>query len=223
MTTTQGLAAKGYQSGTTLSALAATNFLGPNQAVTNATDTALNIPLTGGTIGALNISSTTGFPTTTSYQFTGLLNINTAGVYSFSSSSDDNGNLFIDGNSPIATTTNTVTNSYYLTAGLHTFGMRVNNNGGPGSILIQYQGQDQAALAPIPASAYSMVAPSALATNFGNYLTLAASTNATIQVASNTTLGGLTMIGSNSRRKYAHGQRRGRYQHLDFQRQHIAD
>lgn len=197
---TAGLAAKGYQNGTTLTSLATTNFLGANQAITNATGSFafLNIPASGGTVTQLNspTNTTAGFPANTSFQFVGLLNITNAGVYTFSTNTDDNGNLFIDGNSPIVTNNSTVANSFYLTAGLHTFGERVNNNGGNGAVIVQYQGPDQAALAAIPASAFSFTTAAATATNFGNNVTLAATTNATLNTASNTSLGSLTMTGT---------------------------
>ena len=48
----------------------------------------------------------------------------------------------IDGNPPVVTSVNTVANSFYLTAGVHIFNMRMNNNGGNGGLVVQYQGPD---------------------------------------------------------------------------------
>ena len=203
--TSAGLAAKGYQNGGNLTSLAATNFLGANQAIANATGgfSFLNMPATGGTVAQLNSpnNSSAGFPATTSYQFTGLLNISTAGIYNFSQSIDDYSNLYIDGNSPLSVLAwGTSAGAVYLSAGLHTFTERVNNNGGNGMVIVDYQGPDTGgALIATPSTSFSYVptnAAAALTTSFGNNVVVAAGSNPTIQVAANTTLGSLTVSGT---------------------------
>ena len=200
--TTPGLLAKGYQVGTTIVSLAGTNFLGASQAITNASGVVsdLTLPAGGGTVANLpTITSAPTFPLDTSYQFTGLLNITTAGMYVFSTTTDDGGVLFVDGNTPIATSVGTGAADFYLTAGLHVFGERINNVAGSGTVSVRYQGADTAnALVDIPASAFFTAnSASDLATTFANNITLAATTNATIDVSSDTTVNGtLTMIGS---------------------------
>ena len=124
------------------------------------------------------------------------MNITTAGIYNFSSATDDQGNLFIDGNNPIVNATNgTVGGTVYLSTGLHAFTERVNNNAGAGLDQISYQGPDTGgALTIIPSTALSYIptgAAAALATNFGNNVVVAGG-SPTIEVATNTTLGSLT-------------------------------
>ncbi len=193
-----GLAAKGY---TGVSTLAATNFLGaPNPVTTNSGVFAyLNLPTGSGTIANLpTIASTPTFSLNTSYQFTGLLNITNPGVYSFSTTTDDGGLLVVDGNT-LNTSVNTVASGMYLTAGLHVFNERMNNATGNGTVSVRYQGPDNNnVLGDVPASALFQANSAAdLATTFNNNVTLAATTNATIDVSSNTTIAGaLTMTGS---------------------------
>jgi fibronectin-binding autotransporter adhesin len=200
--TTPGLYDKGY---TGVGSLAATNFMGASQAVApTGVFAGLAVPAGGGVIttGLPVTAAATTFLATTSYQFTGLLNITNAGVYNFSSITDDGGNFFIDGNSSINTSVNTATGSYFLTAGLHAFTSRVNNNGTNGTVSVQYQGEDTGGtLINVPNSAlstYSTTAglSSAAATVFGNNILFAGTSNATINTASNTTLGSLTMTGA---------------------------
>ncbi|MGA2498363.1 MAG: autotransporter-associated beta strand repeat-containing protein, partial [Tepidisphaeraceae bacterium] len=179
-----GLAEKTFTVGTTLTSLAATNFL--------------STPTGTAVLSQLNIPSGAG-PTTTSHQDSGLLNITTAGVYHFSASVDDTANLFIDGNAPIVVTAYNVTanGSFYLTAGYHTFDLRWNNNGGNQAAIISYQGPDTGnALNVIPASAFTYAPNASLATSFGNNVILNATANATVDVAANTSLGSLTISGT---------------------------
>jgi len=204
--TTPGLYLKGY-TGTSLTSLAATNFVGDTQTLTNNTGGAafLNVAAGGAQTSAsqtFDIPASTAIPTTTSFQITGLLNITTAGIYNFSQFTDDGGNLFIDGNAPIATSNSTVTGSIYLTAGLHLFTERMNNNGGNGGMILKYQGPDTGnALIDInsgtgaAANVFSTATSAQLATNFGNNVTLAGGTSGTIDIAANTTVGTVTFNG----------------------------
>jgi len=193
--TTAGLQDKSF---TGVASLAATNFLGPVQPVTTGTggQNATGIQ----TVSQINIA-TGATATTTSHQYTGLLNITTAGMYNFSILSDDGVNLVIDGGPFIGGSTNaTYTGAVYLSAGLHTFSDRWNNNGGNGAQVVSYQGPDTGgALSVIPASAFvSALSTADLNASFGNNVTLAAGTNGTVDIASNTTLGAFTMTGTGS-------------------------
>src|SRR5579862_617576 len=195
-----GLFLKGY---TGVASFAATNFLGASQAVTAGTVspyTLLNV-VAGGAVynnaNSLNFPSSASFQTTTSFQFTGLITITTAGVYNFSSNTDDPGNLFVDGNPPIVTSVNTVTNSFYLTSGVHIFNLRQNNNGGNGTLVVQYQGPDtNNVLTIIPITVFTTAPNSSIAAGFGNNLTVSATSTPSIDISSDTSLGNLTMTGS---------------------------
>jgi fibronectin-binding autotransporter adhesin len=189
-----GLIDKSYVVGTTLTSLALTNFLGATQPVT--TGVGGQNPTGVQTVGQINIPVAVT-ATTTSHQFTGMIKITNAGTYNFSSLSDDGGNVFIDGNAPIVTSNTTATGSFYLTAGLHTLTNRWNNNTGNGSDVLSYQGPDTAnALVVVLASVLSNTTASAMAANFGNNVTIAAGTAPTIDIAANTSLGSLTMLGT---------------------------
>ena len=206
--TTAGLYEKGYRVGTSTTSLANTNFLGDSQAIANATGTAawLNTPAGGQTVNRTldTGAAATAFPSTTSFQFTGMLKITTPGVYYFESDTDDGGSLFIDGNASLNSTASTLaTGAFYLTAGLHMFTQRVNNNGTNGQLVVSYQGPDTGNVKILmnggtgdAANVFSFASPAQLATNFGNNVSLAAGTSATIEVAANTTLGALTMTGA---------------------------
>ncbi|MEZ0265755.1 MAG: beta strand repeat-containing protein, partial [Phycisphaerae bacterium] len=188
-----GLIDKSYVSGATLTSLALTNFLG----ATSPTATGGGQNLTGvQTVANLNVPVGPA-PIQTSHQYTGLINITTAGVYNFSHRTDDGGNLFIDGHPAIVTANTTVANSFFLTAGLHTLTSRWNNNAGNGAEILSFQGPDTAnALVVVPASAFFNTTAAAMATNFGNNVAVAAGTSPTIEIASDTTLGSLTTIGT---------------------------
>ena len=204
--TTQGIFIKGYNVGVT--SLATTNFLGASNTITAATNGGallnyayLNVPAGGAVLTGQNIpqgTASTNFPATTSYQITALLNITTAGNYTFSTKTDDFGSLVIDGNAPIVSAVTTVTGATYLTAGLHTFSYRAGNNATNGTIGVQYQGPDAAVMVDIPASVLLQATNKAdLANTLSTPLQLAATTVATIDIASSTTLtGGLAMTGT---------------------------
>ena len=191
---TAGLVDKSYVVGATLTSLAATNFLGATQPITTGT-VALQNPTGQQIVSQLNFASQAS-ALTASHQYTGLINITTAGSYLFQQFTDDNGNLLIDGNAPIVTSNTTVANSFYLTAGLHIFTSRWNNNAGNGGDVVSYQGPDSATLVAVPASAFSNATAAQLATNFGNNVTLAAGSSGTIDISSNTSLGTLSMTGT---------------------------
>ena len=171
-----GLVDKSY---TGVTSNAATNFLGATQPITTGTG--------GQNLSGNQIVSDINIPTgatatTSSHQYTGLLNIGTAGVYNIKCDTDDNGSLVVDGNAPIVTSNSNVTSALYLTPGLHTFSLRWNNNSGNGRAIASYQGPDTAgAMIAIPAGAFSYTTPSLLATNFGNNVTFTAGSNATIE------------------------------------------
>ncbi len=211
--TTPGLFEKGYINGATLTSLGATNFLGASQAVTAITTNGpwLNTPAGGQFItnaldtGAPLVGNV--FSLQTSFQLNGLLKITTPGMYLFTLTHDDGMQMYIDGNGGVGTpggTGTNVTSAFYLTAGLHTFSDRLNNNGGNGRLTILYQGPDTGNTSiamnsgsGAAANVFSVATGAALATSFsGNNITLAAGTAATIETASNTTLGGLTMTGT---------------------------
>ncbi|HYE21247.1 MAG TPA: autotransporter-associated beta strand repeat-containing protein, partial [Tepidisphaeraceae bacterium] len=174
--------------------LSTTNVLAPTQPITTGT-AGLN-PTGVQTLTQINIPGA-ATQTQATHQFTGLINITAAGVYNFSHFTDDGGNLFVDGHAPIVTGNSTVANSFYLTAGLHTLTSRWHNNTGNGGDVLSYQGPDTAnALVVVPASALFNTTAAAMATNFGNNVTVAAGTSPSIEIASDTTLGSLTMVGT---------------------------
>lgn len=186
-----GLIDKSY---TGVNSLAVTNFLGATQPITTGTVASQN-PTGVQTVANLNLTSQ-ATATTASHQYTGLINIVTGGVYNFEAFTDDGGNLFIDGNAPIVTGNTTVTGSFYLTPGLHTLTSRWNNNGGNGGDNLRYQGPDTGGtLLVVPDTAFKNATASQLATNFGNNITVAATSNASIDVSSNTTVGAIAMTG----------------------------
>lgn len=186
-----GLIDKSY---TGITSLGATNFLGSTQPIT--TGTGGQNPTGTQTVSQINIPSA-ATATTSSHQYTGLINITTAGNYIFQAFTDDGGALSIDGNAPISTANTTVTSAIYLTAGLHTISSRWNNNSGNGGDVVSYQGPDTAnAMIVVPASAFSNASTAQLTTNFGNNITFAATSNSTIETASSTTVGSLTMTGT---------------------------
>jgi autotransporter-associated beta strand protein len=201
--TTSGLLDKSF---TGVTSVAATSWLGPVQpaAGTNAQN------LTGiQTIANLNYPSVNS-NSTTSHQYTGLIKITTAGMYNFSLVTDDGDTTWIDGVPIINVTGNTtVAGSIYLAAGFHTFTDRWNNNGTNGAQQLSYQGPDTAnVLGIVPASAFSQATNTAdLNMAVGNSVSVADTTSGTLELGSNTALGGsitlagtstLTVAGSNN-------------------------
>jgi len=188
--TTPGLLDKSY---TNVTSVAGTNWLGAVQPATGSN--AQNMTGSQQLLTAINFPSTNN-NTNTSHQYTGLLNITTAGMYNFNNVTDDGDTLTIDGAPIIVQTANATYNaSLYLTAGLHTFSDRWNNYGTYGTQQLSYQGPDSGGTQVIiPASAY--VSPNNQADLNANYstsnVTLAGTTSGTIDVASNTTIGTVT-------------------------------
>ncbi len=190
---TAGLAAKGYSTGAPAS-LAATNFLGASQAISGMSGVYayLNIAASGATVANIPANGAATFNVNTSFQFTGLLKITTAGMYNFSNATDDQGNLFVDGNAPIVTNVTTANNAFYLTAGLHVITERMNNSASNGQVSLSYQGPDQAALAAIPASVLFNATVAQMTTTFANNITIGAGVTGTVDIASNVILSGNT-------------------------------
>ena len=90
--------------------------------------------------------------------YSGLLDIQTAGVYTFRASVDDEGSYTIDNqllNSQIGNGVGGLT-TVYLTAGYHSIVSRTANSGGPGNFMLEYGGPDTVAnglaMETIPAS-----------------------------------------------------------------------
>lgn len=187
-----GLNDKSY-TGTTLTSLALTNFMGATQPVT--TGAGGQNPTGNQTVTTVNIPSAVT-ATTTSHQYTGLINITTPGVYTFQAFSDDGGNFSIDGSPAIVTANTTVTGAIYLTAGYHILSDRWNNNGGNGGDVLSYQGPDSPTMSVIPAGVLSQATMAQLATTFSNNITFAAGSNSSIEVGGNTTIGTLSMVGT---------------------------
>lgn len=179
---------------TNVTSLGGTNFLGATQPVT--TGAGGQNPTGVQTVSQVNIA-TAVTATNTSHQYTGLINITTAGMYTFQSFTDDGGNLIIDGNAPIATANTTATGTVYLSAGLHTLTNRWNNVGGNGGDVMSYQGPDTAnAMIVIPAGVLSNATTAQLATTFNNNITYAAGSNATVDMGAVTTIPSLNMTGT---------------------------
>ena len=191
---TPGLLDKSF---TGVASVAATNFLGNVQGVGVASGLASN-PTGIQTIANINYVTGTA-SNTTSHQYTGLINITTPGMYFFSDVTDDGATLNIDGVPVFAVTSNTTaTGSVYLTAGLHTFSDRWNNNTGAGAQVMSYQGPDtNNVLSVVPASVfYSANNTADLNATFAQNVTVAAGTSGTIDLASNTTIGAVNFGGT---------------------------
>jgi fibronectin-binding autotransporter adhesin len=136
-------------------------------------------------------------PTVTGTSFTngivvysGLLNIATAGDYSFQTFVDDESQLVIDGMPVISVNTggggtgiihSPVSAPFSLTAGLHTITMKVLNNGGAGGVGVSYNGADSGnVMRPIPSSALQSVAPLVNVANSGINQSIAAAGSLTL-------------------------------------------
>ncbi len=191
--TTAGLLNKSFAGPTSVGA---TNFLGATSAfaVTDpnpGTQTVANINFPAG-----------GSATQGSQQFTGLLNITSAGMYNISDVTDDGALVTIDGVPVISVAGNTtVAGSIYLTSGLHAFSDRWNNSGNnPAAQVLSYQGLDTGnVLTVIPASAFSTANNAAdLSPTFTNPITIATGVNGTVDIASNSTIGTVTFAGTGS-------------------------
>lgn len=118
-----------------------------------------NYFLTGGTgIGATNAIANSAVPTTTSYEYLGYFKPSVSGAYTFGTSTDDLGYLWIGANavsgytSANANVTTTFssgaiyTGSIFLTAGTYyPLRYQFGNNGGPGSAFLAWTGPGQTA------------------------------------------------------------------------------
>jgi fibronectin-binding autotransporter adhesin len=133
-------------------------------------------------------------PVTTGLSLFGALNITTGGLYTFNTASDDGSRLYIDGvlvvNNEGGHGVTTITNnSVQLDAGRHEIRVEVVNNGGGGSLGVNYSGPDQVVLGAIPSTSLFRAENSALVSNtvapnsitpLGDDITLSSGANATI-------------------------------------------
>jgi hypothetical protein len=86
--------------------------------------------------------------------WTGSLNIVTGGTYTFTNTSDDGAQLFIDGTLVVTTAVTTVSGSIFLTPGLHSFQLVLDQITGGASMTCSYAGPDTAgATVLVPAAA----------------------------------------------------------------------
>ncbi len=156
-------------------------------------DSSINYPNNGNGFGS-TVSGATGNSATlpasvnpfmVAAQFSGSLNIATGGSYTFTTSSDDNSDLYIDGvlvvnndfNQGNTARSSTVT----LAAGPHTFLAQYINNGGGAAMTVNYSGPDTGNASILIPAATSLTGP--------GLVTAGAASNTLLTLGNNAALG----------------------------------